>query len=73
MSISHRNGATGFKVGHGWNIIMYWKEKVDSLYNWTLRKISITSKYASNKNWSEWNFIQKLKGADILSFPGVAL
>ncbi len=29
MSISHRNGATGYKDGHGWNVIMYWKEKVN--------------------------------------------
>ncbi len=54
-------------------ILLYWNEKVDSLYNWTLRKISITSKNASNENWSELNFLQKPQGHIFLSSPGVEL
>ncbi len=50
MFISYRNGSTSYKDGFSWNIITYWKETVDSLYNWMLQKISVTSKDASNKN-----------------------
>ncbi len=41
------------------NIILYGNREVDSLSRWTLLKPSIISKNCSNKNCSEFNFLEK--------------
>ncbi len=57
---------------HFWNIVMHWNGKVHSLEGWRQQKIPKISKNASNKNYSELNFLQKLTERMSLS-PGVQL
>ncbi len=47
------------KIAIFWNIIMFKNGEVDSLWGWTLPKIRITSKRASNKSCWALNSMQK--------------
>ncbi len=60
----------GFKECRYWNIMMYWNTKVGSLWGWTLQKILIISKNASNKSHPELNILHKTLWTQMSIYPG---
>ncbi len=60
----HRSGAIGRQT-----TAMYWNGKVGSFGGWTLPKVPIVLKNASNKNCTKFNFQQKTQGAQVFISP----